>query len=381
MDIRRRLCLLIALLLPAWAWAQPEGEVALAPDHPQEYVVVRGDTLWDISGRFLEEPWLWPRLWRANPHIENPHLIYPGDVIRLEYRDGEPVLTLHRGPRPRVKLSPRVRVEERARAIPAIPLEAISPFLTESRVIPAGGLEDAPYVVSVGYRRLAVGPDARVYVRGLAGQDVNRYGLYREGRSFDDPRDGEPLGAEAIHVADLVMEKEGDPATFRVVRAEREVLPGDRLLPVESGEDLRPFVPREPTAPVDGSIVAVVDGVTQIGRNQVVILNVGHAHGVEAGHVLAVLQEGGEVADPYAPRPGRPPVPPDEHSFTRDLGHMLDLIGDGIGSLAPDRPPTVELPDERSGLVMVFRAFPEMSFALVMESTRAMHVLDRVTNP
>ena len=378
MDIKRCLCLLVAFLLPAGAGAQsPE----LAPDHPDEYVVVKGDTLWDISGRFLAEPWQWPALWRANPHIENPHLIYPGDRLRLEYRDGEPVLTLRRGGRPVVKLSPQVRVSERADAIPTIPLEAISPFLSSSRIVAEDALDSAPYVVSVGRKRIAAGTRDRIYVRGVPAEAPQRFAVFRKGPTYQDPQDGEVLGTQAVHVADVALEKEGDPATFRVIRAKREVLTGDRLLSYVSGEDTRPFVPRAPDTAVDGTIVAVLDGVSQIGRDQVVVLDLGRADGIAPGHVLAVMQEGGLVADRFTEEDRRPPIPEGEHNLARDVGHMLDLMGDAIGSLAPDSPPTVALPDERAGLVMVFRSFDDVSYALVMESTRAMHVLDRVANP
>jgi hypothetical protein len=384
MELKKILALSVLLAVAAPSLAQ---EVTLAPGHPQEYVVVKGDTLWDITGRFLERPWLWPEVWQANPQIENPHLIYPGDVVSLHYRDGKPVLTVRRGgPRPVVRLSPQVRSEPRDTAIPTIPLDAVSQFLTDSRVVSEGELESAPYVVSLGRERLMGGGAIdHVYVRGRDFESGERFAIYRQGALYRNPQGvgGEVLGREAVHVADVVVERVGDPATVRVTRAGREIQAGDRLMPLTEEEFNRPFVPRSPPEGTEGSIVSVVDGVTQIGRHQVVVLNLGSRSGIEPGHVLAVHQKGDLVEDRFAAAPDGRLATYEETtgSFSGDLAEMFNRVGDALGGITEPDPPLVALPDERAGLVMVFRAFDRVSYALVMESSRAMHIHDRVTAP
>lgn len=370
----------------AWGSAAAE-EVALAKDHPDQYVVQKGDTLWDISGRFLDKPWLWPEVWQVNPQIANPHLIYPGDVISLVYRDGRPILTVRRagGPRPLVKLSPEVRVESRETAIPTIPLDAISQFLNASTVLTEEEFEAAPYVLAGGKEHLMGSPHANVYVRGV-GDDARRFGVYRQGRAYYDTEGaggGEYLGHEAIHVADVELTRPGDPASVAVINSNREILVGDRLLPLEEEHFTEPFVPHAPVQAVRGSIISVFDGVTQVGRNQVVVLNLGTEDGIESGHVLAVWQKGELVEDEFASPPDRRTASYEDTtgSVSGDVGEFLNRISDAVGSIRKEQPPLVALPDERAGLVMVFRAFDKLSYALVMEATRAMHIYDRVTNP
>ncbi len=354
----------------------------LTPGHPERYVVRKGDTLWDISARFLKDPWRWPDIWEKNPQIKNPHLIYPGDVISVVYQDGKPVLRVTRGARPTIKLSPTVRSEPLDRAIPTIPIDAIAQFLTDSRVASEDELDAAPYVVSVGKEHLVAGSSTRVYVRGITPDQGRRFGVYRRGEAYRNqgaPKD-EVLGYEALHVADAVLEAEGDPATVLLTRATREVLSGDRLLPLEEDRVREQFMPRAPDKPVSGAIVSVVDGVTQIGRNQIVVLNLGRNDGIEVGNVLAVYQTGATVQD-RVPKPHKE-QPLKAEPFPNSLDRDINILGKRIaGVFQSQSPETVTLPDERAGLVMVIRPFDRLSYALVMQSVRAMHVYDRVTTP
>lgn len=322
--------------------AHAAGEVPLNPAHPDRYVVKRGDTLWDIAERFLRDPWLWPEVWHINPQIENPHLIYPGDVISLVYVDGKPRLVLQRG-RPTVKLSPQARPQPLDEAIPTIPLDVIGPFLSRPRVLEEPAYERAPYIVSSADEHLIAGAGDRVYVRGLS-RGPGRYTVLRRGELYRDPDTGEVLGLEAVHVADARLQRPGDPAVLVLVSSSREAIVGDRVLPVEEGRYTDRFLPRAPKHRVDGRIISVLDGVSRIGQYQVVVLNRGRREGVEPGHVLAVYQTGEVIEDPV--RGGK-----------------------------------VKLPDERAGIVMVFRTFDKVSYALVMRATRSIRVLDRVRNP
>jgi hypothetical protein len=344
MAIKQLLGLVFAAVLAGGTLAD---EVKLNPDHPDRYVVVKGDTLWDISGRFLEEPWLWPEVWYVNPQIENPHLIYPGDVITLVYVDGKPQLRVQRG-RPTVKLSPKAREQRLDQAIHTIPIDAIKQFLTQPLVMGPDELQDSAYIVSAADEHVVVGAGDRIYVRGNVNQAYTRYNIFRPGDPYVDPDTGEILGYAADYVGDATVERfDEEVTTMKVVRTSREARMGDRLLPVTQEEIHAHFIPHAPATEVDGRIISVVDGVTQIGQFQVVVLNRGTREGIEVGHALAVYQAG---------------------------ERMRDMV-----SGKPDD--WVQLPDERGGELMVFRVFDKVSFGLILEASRALHLMDKVRNP
>ena len=270
------------------------GTLELNPDHPETYTVQEGDTLWDLSTKFLSEPWRWREIWQSNPQIENPDLIYPGDVLTLIFTGGEPSLVVSRaGGRPTVKLSPSVReIPLDQIAVPTIPIDAIQQFLLRPRVVGENELEQSPYVVSLGSEHLVGGSGSKIYVRGIGRDLRNRYIVYRQGNPYVDPESGEVLGYEAIHIADAVLERIGDPTTMIISRSTREVLKGDRLLSVTEDKISSHFYPKSPDTAVDGQIISVVEGVTQIGQGQVVVLNVGTSDGIAIGDVMAVYQTG-----------------------------------------------------------------------------------------
>ncbi|MFZ0254220.1 MAG: LysM peptidoglycan-binding domain-containing protein [Gammaproteobacteria bacterium] len=352
--MRNRWCRgLVALCLIGLAPATLRSEpVSVRSSHPEYYVVQKGDTLWDISALFLTDPWLWPEIWEINPSIANPHLIYPGDRISLVYRDGKPVLRVARGFEPSEqveKLHPSIRSSElRQEPISSIPIDAIAPFLSRLRVVTKQELDAAPYIVSLGKEHLLGGPGFQVYARRIAAQEIGAsYVVYRPGKAYRNPHDTqEILGYEALHVADATLEQTGDPATLMLTRGSREVLGGDRLLPASMDEINNRLIPRVPPTKLLGEIISVVDGVTQIGQHQIVVLSIGTRDGAEPGHVLAVYQRGQKVRDAYG-----------------------------------KRQEDVTLPDERAGALLVFRPFERVSYALVMSAVRAMHVGDIVKNP
>lgn len=377
--------------------------LTLKAGHPQRYVVKKGDTLWDIAGRFLEEPWRWPQIWRANPQIVNPDLIYPGDELRLTYEGGEPVVRARRAVHPTVRLSPRVRTEPlAAQPIPAIPIDAIHPFLRRPRVVSQDEYDAAPYIVSMGKESLIGRAGQRVYVRGLGEDIARRYAVYRLGQAYVDPaaEDGEGLlGYEALRVADAVLLERGDPVTMVLTSSSREVLVGDRLMAVSDEDVDRNFLPRAPERPVSGQIISVVDGVSQIGQYQVVVINRGRRDGLEPGHVMAVYQRGEKIVDKLArppadaegERPTRIELDPAKQGgaegFAQAATDLVVAIQEGLAGVVdavnphPKPYQLVKLPDVRAGTVMVFRPFERMSYALVMEARRAIHVEDVVTNP
>ncbi|MCP1673310.1 hypothetical protein J2T57_000402 [Natronocella acetinitrilica] len=317
---------------------------AFREDHPERYTVVEGDTLWDISERFLRTPWVWPEIWHANPEIENPHLIYPGDVIRLVYIEGEPRLTVERGLR-EIRLAPGVREEALPDAIAAIPMEAIRPFLNRSHVVDGEFFNTAPYVVAGEDERVMAARDDRIYVRRLPAENgAGGYTLVRRGVAYRDPDTREVLGYEATYLGEMNVTREGDPGTGRVTTSTREILAGDRLLRMPREPSRTRFVPQAPEIEVDARIIHVMDGVNQIGQFNVVALNIGNDDGIRSGDVLAIYKAGRVVRDPE----------------TREQ---------------------VTLPDERGGELIVFRTFDRVSYGLVMRANRHMNVLDLVRNP
>lgn len=333
----------------AAAEASATGQVPLNPRHPDSYVVKRGDTLWDISAMFLQDPWYWPEIWQANPQVANPHLIYPGDVLTLVFVNGRPQLQLQRGTAMggTEKLSPKVREQDLADAIPTIPLETIGAFLSRGTILQKDDIDGAPYVVAIRDRHLIGAAGNDLYVRGdVAGMNYG-YNVVHVGDRLIDPDDGDVLGYEGIYVGSGAIRRLGDPATLTLADTSREVLEGDRLISQNLTYPAN-FTPRAPSKPVEGSIIAVVDGVSQVGQYQVVILNRGTRHGLEVGSVLRVWRAGESVAD----------------------RNRSGLSGG-----------KVRLPDEPAGLSMVFRTYDRVSYALVMEATSEIHVMDTVKNP
>ncbi len=399
-SLRILLGALLAGALAGTASAAGEG-AGLKSDHPDRYIVQRGDTLWDIAGRFLDEPWRWPDVWQANPQIENPHLIYPGDELYLTYRDGRPIIRARR--RGVTVLSPRVRAESLgAEAIPPIPVDAIQQFLDRPRVVTDLEYDASPYILSVGREALIARPGERFYVRGIVDPEQQRYSIYRKGQAYVDPASGELLGFEAVHVGDAVLDRPGDPATLVISGMKREVLVGDRLVPTDEDLIYHDYMPRAPSGDLDGQIISVFDGVSQIGQYQTVVLNLGTRDGLEPGHVFGVYQRGELVQDPRAVDPvmleyrRRSQERREQNENAQGLfglvqgfGSAVEGTSDFIGqeahrfAVAGRRKPwsDVALPEERAGTVMVYRSFERLSYALVMEATRAMHVNDAVKNP
>jgi len=343
----------------------------LAPDAPERYTVKRGDTLWAISGIFLKRPWRWPELWGMNlQQIRNPHLIYPGQVLVLT-RVGDRAILSFEGQVPTVKLSPRVRAEALdSGAIPPIPLNVIEPFLTESIVVDEAVHSRAPRFVAAPENRVLLSRGDRAYARGQYGPgealqgaaltlepgQPRRHRIYRNAVPLTDPASGEVLGYEAqfIGQSELVRSEtlrpgtaeEIEPATVQITLSKEEIRVGDRLLP-EPPREVPTYVPHPPAAAQNGLIVKVHGNAVRFaGQNQVVVLNRGARDGLERGHVLAVLKDANRVTD------------------TTDEAR-----------------PTLQLPGERNGLMIVFRTFERVSYALVLQITDGVKVGDRFVNP
>ena len=335
---------LILVLSCALSMPLALAEELLRADHPDQYTVVKGDTLWDISGRFLRSPWRWPDIWHVNPQIANPHLIYPGDVLELVYIDGQPQLRLRRGD---LKLSPTVRATPWDGAIPTIPVDAIGPFLTRPYVLDEGELDNAPYIVDFADEHILGGAGQKAYVRSIEQADALKYEIVRPGGPYKDAETGEILGYEATYIGTTELQRTGDPATLFINSTELEAVIGDRVIPAGEERATANFTPHAPPNPIEGAIISVLKGVSQIGQYNVVVLDRGARDGLAPGTVLRVDQRGEVIRD----------------------------------VVTPDSRDTVRLPDEEAGLLMVFRTFEKVSFGLILHATRVMHVNDRVRNP
>jgi LysM domain len=375
------------------AWSASAAEVELNPQHPTSYTVVKGDTLWDIAGRFLRHPWQWPDIWEANQQIENPHRIYPGDEVYLSYKDGRPILSLARGRT--VKLSPSVRESRHDNAIPPIPLDAIHQFLSRPRVVTADDIEHSAYVVGSQDDHLVAGTGYKIYVRGIQNRSNNRFSVFRTGGEYRDPDTQALLGHEALHIADVLISKFDDVSTATVTWSNREIIKGDRLF-VQEAEEYPEFVPHAPEAIVDGRIISVVDGVSQIGQHNVVVINKGGADGIAPGHVLAIFQAGDVIQDKIGTQQAATRRLEDfrraEAENPSSVGRFFDNVANNIretkltvdkalGEPVGGEPVMVQLPEERAGEILVFRAFDAVSYGLVMNTQRPVHLYDKVRNP
>jgi LysM domain len=334
--------------------AAPGGAV-LNPNAPDSYVVKRGDTLWAIAKVFLRDPWYWPEIWQVNPQIQNPHLIYPGDTLRLVYIDGKPTIMLQRGDSARVE--PRVRSQPLEGAVTTIPYETVAAFMSKPSVLSKDQIKDAPYVLDTRNLHVIMAEGDTLYARGFPGPvEVGaHYNVVRVGDALRDPDDSNRiLGYDGIFNGAGHITRGGDPATLIMTESARETEVGDKLF--AGGVDVPlDFIPSAPKVKTNGRVIAVSDGVTIVGQYEVVVINRGASDGLTPGNVLAVFQAGGVVAD------------------TANKGFL-----NGMSRLISKK---VRLPDERTGTFLVFKTFDHMSYGLIMEATDVIRVADRVGNP
>ena len=326
----------------------PAPAPKVKPAAPMTYVVQKGDTLWDISKKFLDDPWYWPEIWVENPHIKNPHLIYPGDVLTLYFVNGRPRVKVTGGPRvtglPTVKLEPRVRTSPIGSEDLTIPVRTVQQFLIRPQVLPREQIEAAPYIVGTQEGRLIYGEGYIVYVRGLGDARVNDlYEVYHPGRMLRDPETGKEYGQETFYVASAVVVAAGDPATVKLSGTKREALRGDFLLPVDHNDEESNFYPKAPPAGTEGHVVALFNALSKVGQHQVVTLNLGANQGIERGHVFVLYNRGNTIRDRNGER--------------------------------------VELPPVKAGLGLVFRVLDDVSYALVLDSTLPVGVGDLARAP
>ena len=329
---------------------QPTAQL-IRPDAPMNYTVKRGDTLWDIAAVFLKDPWFWPEIWQINPQVENPHLIYPGDVLSLAVGaggDAHVFISQYSGAR----LQPRLRSEAIDGPIDNIPFSAIAAFLTKPTVLTKDEALKAPHIMAFRDHHMIGGTGHEIYVRDLNAPLNQRFAVMHVGEEIRDPEDNKVVGYQAAYVATAVVSAPGDVAKAVLTEGAREALEGDRLIS-QDGDVPLTFQPHAPNSQVTGQIIGIADDATQIGQYQVVVINRGTKHGLAPGAVLAVDQRGELVHDKW----GRAPWEKDPYGKT------------------------VRLPYERAGTLIVFKTFDRVSYALVIGARGPMQVADRVYNP
>ncbi|OOG59335.1 LysM domain-containing protein [Rhodanobacter sp. C03] len=371
--IRKLFVLVAGMLVTVAVYA---AGAQLRANHPDSYTVRRGDTLWDISAKFLSKPWLWPEIWQANPQVRNPHLIYPGDVLNLSFING-----------PRLRMQPSVHRE--GDAVPAIPLAELKMFLKDMRVMDSNAVSSAPYVVGLEEARLRGTVGQNIYVRGLQGAPGQRWAIVRPShvfRGFDqnDPGSadlvgheldsnaamvnapwdentrndghygrGDDLGVEVSVIGTAETLRMGDPSTLLLLDSTLEIRSGDRIMPVDDTPYDPYYYPHPPkSVPTGAKVVGFADAMDAAGPRQVVALSIGARDGVDNGQTFSIYEPGETIHDDVA-----------SNSWRRSMGK------------------TVTLPDEYVGHVMVFRTFDRVSYGLVMDGLRPIHIGARLRAP
>ena len=344
----RKLIILIMLCVSLLATGPvlATDDSMLRSDVPNQYEVVQGDTLWEIAARFLNEPWRWPEIWGLNrDQLKNPHIIYPGDTIVLEKTLKGNHLQLIKGQKNQkfVKLSPQIRIEDtKSGPIPSILASVIEPFLSQPLVVEKDGLSHAPYLLGTSDNRVILSRGNIVYIANMPDNLGKAWQIFRTGKALKDPdQNNQVMGYEAEYLGNASVKKFDEISTALITHSTHEILKGDRMIPAP-GIIFNNYAPHAPDSQIYGRIVSVYGGVTEIGKGAIVTLSRGMLDGLEMGHVLAVYRR----------------------SQTRSPDGKM-----------------VELPDERTGLVFVFRVFDHVSYALVVKSTSAIRILDAVKNP
>lgn len=356
---------------------------AMKDTAPDRYVVQKGDTLWSISGRYLKEAWRWPELWKMNQEqVKNPHLIYPGDTIVVDRSGGTAKLQLVQ--LDTVKLQPKIRSEKTARdAIPSIAPSVIEPFLSKPLVVSANELDNAARIIATAESRVTLGAGDRAFVRGITKEQGNQWQIFRRGDAMVDPETRELLGYEATYLGEARVRQHGEIATIDIINSVQEIYQDDRLIPLGKQAPVFAYVPHPPQVPVKARIISAYGGLQETGPLSIVALSKGSQDGVQVGNVLAIARSQttaryNQRTEPLYGRTGITGSDAPRTYYSEPLPSRDTLTARGE---AVSRDSIAKLPDDRYGLLMVFRTFDRASFALVMEANRPVSISDFVTNP
>jgi len=333
-----------ALILAVTAACATANEPPLVDNPPERHIVLPGDTLWGISGKFLKQPWRWPELWRMNQSdIKNPHRIYPGDIVWLDFSDGQPRLRL--GKPIVTKLEPRVHATATATSIPSIPPNVIEPYISQPLILEEADSKQTTRIVATPENRVLLGNGDQAFVSGIADASIERWHVFRPGKPLTDPETGKVIAQEAFFLGHARLVQPGSPATVLIVSAKEEITRGDWLQPAPP-TDIVDYIPHRPNQEIDARLMSIYGGVQAAGAGAVVALNRGEQDGLERGHVLALYRKRVSV----------------------DLDDEQRRV-------------TTVIPDERYGLLFVFRVFERVAYALVMESSRTVVAGDAARTP
>jgi hypothetical protein len=347
MKILNSLKIVLLLAAIAVSAAVSAATVELADNHPVDYTVVKGDTLWDIAGKFLKDPWRWPEIWRQNSYIQNPDLIYPGDRLVLRYSEGEPYLEhlsgRERAARKVVKMGPAVYIEKLDDAIPSIPPQIIMAFLQDRQVVESRNLDNLAYVTEGINHEVILGTLSDMYVRKIDGAPGSRFKIIRMRGELVDPETKKVIAYETETLGEAEMIRPGDPAKLRIIKSSKEINQGDRLVPAVSKLSLPYYHPQAFRENISVSILGAVSDQATYGPGDVISLSAGSDQGLEPGHVLQIMRDQGVQKDPVTKKKYR-------------------------------------LPIERSGIVMIFKTYDKVSYGLIMRASQGIRVYDKVTN-
>lgn len=337
-----------ALILAVTAiCASAEEPLKLVDNPPDRHIVVRGDTLWGISGKFLQQPWRWPEIWQMNKaEIKNPHLIYPGDIVMLDTSGATPRLRIGKSIQSgNGKAQPQVYSKAVQQSVPSIPPNVIEPFLSQPLIIEADEHDNVARIVATDEERMIMGNNDLAFVTGIPSAKQVNWNVYRPGKALKDPDTGEVIAHEAFFLGNAKLVQPGDPATVRIVNAKEEIHRGDRLIPAPAFEILA-YAPHRPEQQVAARVVGIYGGLNEGGGGSIVSINRGKNDGMETGHVLALFRN--RVS--------------------------INIDADGRRSATP-------IPEERYALAFVFRTFDRIAYALILESSKSVIVGDSVRNP
>ncbi len=334
----------------------PRETVVYEPESPELYTVQKGDTLWDISTHFLRDPWLWPEIWYKNPQINNPHLIYPGDQLAIVYISGQKrVQLIKRGDVFKqmnglkvVKISPQVHSKPIDSSIPSIPIDSVRQLLSRPRLIDEKELADAAYILSSIDQHLTNGTDDVIYVRGIdPNSKQGMFHIFRPNKPLNDPITGELYGYESLYLGEAKILKHGDPASLRIISSTREILRDDRLLPIDNTDIERDFFPSPPKQAINGRVISILDGISQVGQFNTIAINLGGRDNIQVGNLIQIDHTGAIVRDHNEADP--------------------DFL--------------IKLPNERSGIALIIKVYEKMSFALILEAVVPIKVNDLILTP
>ena len=366
----KKIAIVVTLVVMSGCFNVFADVLKIRDDAPANYVVKKGDTLWDISALYLNEPWLWPQLWQMNPQIDNPHLIYPGNTLTLIYdAEGRPRLIVNDNVK---RLTPTIRKTLKSEdAVSTLPLSMIRHYLTFEQSLPEERIAGLPYILGSNANVKNSAADHIIYAKGVLEAGAS-YGVYRQGKPYIDPDTQEVLGYETKLVATARAFRSGKDATedtpveaasLNVLSVKREIKQGDRLMPALEGQALPAFfVMQRPEVEVDGSLIESASNLRELTKWDVVVLNRGSLNELKAGYMLGIYRNSPTVIDGK-----NGPVYVEDAS---KLQKIFKNFGDS----------TIQLPREKVGELMVFKVSERTSFAIVTKTSRPIRIGDKVAN-